>query len=332
MSNNGKPTALQTEGELATSAFESFLAPEEDTQEEAVIEEAEEVIEPEIDEFEEQDEELVDEEDLEYDDEEDGEEETEVEEVEEQPVYRVTVDGEEIEVTQDELLNGYSRQQDYTRKTQELANQRKTIEQQAQELAQRDAIYAQLLPKMEAQLKGELVNEPDWDSLYNDDPIAFVREKQLWDEKKEKLKAAQAEQQRLQQESYVQQQQLIAQQVQEGQQKLLEIIPEWKNAEVASKEKLAIRDYGINVLGYSPQEMDAIYDYRALLGLRNAWLNSKTVEATKKKPTQKAPARVARPGTTTRKKSVAPAKRAKQVLAKTGKVQDAAKVFEQFLK
>ncbi|MDB2619876.1 hypothetical protein N9Y18_06470 [Litoricolaceae bacterium] len=332
MSNNGKPTALQTEGELATSAFESFLAPEEDTQEEAVIEEAEEVIEPEIDEFEEQDEELVDEEDLEYDDEEDGEEETEVEEVEEQPVYRVTVDGEEIEVTQDELLNGYSRQQDYTRKTQELANRRKTIEQQAQELAQRDAIYAQLLPKMEAQLQGELVNEPDWDSLYNDDPIAFVREKQLWDEKKEKLKAAQAEQQRLQQESYAQQQQLIAQQVQEGQQKLLEIIPEWKNAEVASKEKLAIRDYGINVLGYSPQEMDAIYDYRALLGLRNAWLNSKTVEATKKKPTQKAPARVARPGTTTRKKSVAPVKRAKQVLAKSGKVQDAAKVFEQFLK
>ena len=335
MSNNGKPTALQTEGQKATSAFESFLAPEEDTQEEAVIEEAES-IEPEIDELEEQDEEdteeLVDEEELEFDDEEDGEEETEVEEVEEQPVYRVTVDGSEIEVTQDELINGYSRQQDYTRKTQELANQRKTIEQQAQELQQRDAIYAQLLPKMEAQLKGELVNEPDWDSLYNDDPIAFVREKQIWDEKKEKLKAAEAEQQRLQQEAYAKQQEQIAQQVQEGQQKILEIIPEWKNAEVAQKEKLAIRDYGINVLGYAPQEMDAIYDYRALLGLRNAWLNSKTVEATKKKPTQKAPARVARPGTTTRKKSVAPAKRAKQVLAKTGKVQDAAKVFEQFLK
>ncbi len=335
MSNNGKPTALQTEGQKATSAFESFLAPEEDTQEEAVIEEAES-IEPEIDELEEQDEEyteeLVDEEELEFDDEEDGEEETEVEEVEEQPVYRVTVDGSEIEVTQDELINGYSRQQDYTRKTQELANQRKTIEQQAQELAQRDAIYAQLLPKMEAQLQGELVNEPDWDSLYNDDPIAFVREKQIWDEKKEKLKAAEAEQQRLQQEAYAKQQEQIAQQVQEGQQKILEIIPEWKNAEVAQQEKLAIRDYGINVLGYLPQEMDAIYDYRALLGLRNAWLNSKTVEATKKKPTQKAPARVARPGTTTRKKSVAPAKRAKQVLAKTGKVQDAAKVFEQFLK
>ena len=332
MSNNGKPTALQTEGESTTAAFESFLAPKEDRQEEAVIEEVEESVEPEVEDFEEQDEELVDEEELEYDDEEDGEEETEVEELEEQPVYRVTVDGNEIEVTQDELLNGYSRQQDYTRKTQELANQRKLIEQQAQELQQRDAIYAQLLPKMEAQLKGELVNEPDWSSLYDDDPIAYVREKQIWDEKKEKLTAVSAEQQRLQQEAYVQQQQQIAYIVQEGQQRILQIIPEWKNAEIASKEKSAIRDYGINVLGYSAQEMDAIYDYRALLGLRNAWLNSKTVEATKKKPTQKAPARVARPGSTSRKKSLAPAQRAKQVLAKTGKVQDAAKVFEQFLK
>lgn len=335
MSNNGKPTALQTEGELATSAFESFLAPEEDTQEEAVIEEAES-IEPEIDELEEQDEEdteeLVDEEELEFDDEEDGEEETEVEEVEEQPVYRVTVDGSEIEVTQDELINGYSRQQDYTRKTQELANQRKTIEQQAQELQQRDAIYAELLPKMEAQLKGELVNEPDWNTLYDDDPIAYVREKQLWDEKVRKLESVNAEQQRLQEENLVQQQQQIEQLVQYSQQKLLEIIPEWKTQEVAQKEKAAIRDYAVNELGYSEQEIAQVYDYRALLGLRNAWLNSKTVKATKKKPTQKAPARVARPGTTTRKKSVAPAKRAKQVLAKSGKVQDAAKVFEQFLK
>ena len=332
MSNNGKPTALQTEGELATSAFESFLAPEEDTQEEAVIEEVEESVEPEVEDFEEQDEELVDEEELEYDDEEDGEEETEVEELEEQPVYRVTVDGDEIEVTQDELLNGYSRQQDYTRKTQELANQRKLIEQQAQQITQMDAIYAELLPKMKAQLESSLGDEPDWDSLHEDDPIAFVRERQLWDDKRRQLESASAEQQRLQQETYVQQQQQLAAIVEDSQQKLLEIIPEWKKPEVANQEKAEIQNYAINELGYTPEEISQVYDYRALLGLRNAWLNSKTVEATKKRPTQKAPARVARPGSSTRKKSIAPAKRAKQVLAKTGKVQDAAKVFEQFLK
>jgi len=332
MSNNGKPTALQTDGQLTTAAFESFLAPEEDTQEEAVIEEVEESVEPEVEDFEEQDEELVDEEELEYDDEEDGEEETEVEELEEQPVYRVTVDGDEIEVTQDELLNGYSRQQDYTRKTQELANQRKLIEQQAQQISQMDAIYAELLPKMKAQLESSLGDEPDWDSLHEDDPIAFVRERQLWDDKRRQLESASAEQQRLQQETYVQQQQQLAAIVEDSQQKLLEIIPEWKKPEVANQEKAEIQNYAINELGYTPEEISQVYDYRALLGLRNAWLNSKTVEATKKRPTQKAPARVARPGSSTRKKSIAPAKRAKQVLAKTGKVQDAAKVFEQFLK
>ena len=335
MSNNGKPTALQTEGELATSAFESFLTPQEEKVEEAVINEVEEEVieEDELPEAAELEEEVVEDEESDFDDEIDDEEQTEVEDEQEQPTYyKVRIDGEEVEVTLEELQSGYSRQQDYTRKTQELSNQRKTIEQQQQELAQRDAIYSQLLPKLEAQLKGELAGEPDWNKLYEDDPVGYVREKQLWDEKKEKLNATQAEQQRLQQEAMQKQQEQIAQMVQEGQQKLLELIPEWQDPEVATKDKLAIREYGINVLGYSPQEMDAVYDYRALLGLRNAWLQSKTVKATKKKPTEKAKARVARPGTTNRPRSVAPVKKAKQRLAKTGKPSDAAKVFEQLLK
>jgi hypothetical protein len=325
-----KPTALQTDNEKATSAFESFLTPLEDTVEEVDINEVEEIIEEdeltEEVELEEEDTEADD--DFDYDEEFDDEEQNEVEDVVEQPTsYKVKIDGEEVEVTLDELQSGYSRQQDYTRKTQELAQQRKIIEQQQQELAQRDAIYAQLLPKLEAQLSADLANEPDWNRLYEDDPVGYVREKQLWDERKEKLKATQAENQRLQQEALVKQQQQLAQFVEYGQQKLLEIVPEWKNPEIAQQEKLAIRDYGINTLGYTPQEMDSIYDYRALLGLRNAWLNNKTVEATKKKPTEKAPARVARPGAVTKVKSVAPAKRAKQRLAKTGKTSDAAKVF-----
>ena len=334
MSNNGKPTALQTDNEVTTSMFESFLTPEEDKVDEAVIEEVaeEEVIEDDSEYVEEIDQQIADElEDDEYE-EEVEEEQTDVEEEAPQlQTFTVKVDGQEVEVTQEELVNGYSRQQDYTRKTQELSQQRKTIEQQQAELAQRDAIYSQLLPKMEAQLKGELANEPDWENLYSDDPVGYVREKQLWDQKKEKLQAVTAEQQRLQQEALVKQQQQIQQFVEYGNKRLLEIIPEWQNPEIAAKEKLAIRDYAINNLEYSEQEVEQVYDYRALLGLRNAWLNSKTVEATKKKPTQKAPARVARPGTTNRPKTTAPVKKAKQKLAKTGKIQDAAKVFEQII-
>ena len=335
MSNNGKPTALQTDKEVAASMFESFLTPEEDKVEEAVAETEEaveeEVLEEELEAPETLEEDVEDEEEFDEEDELD-EEQTDVEEEAQQPqTFTVKVDGQEVEVTQDELVNGYSRQQDYTRKTQELAQQRKTIEQQQAELAQRDAIYSQLLPKMEAQLKGELANEPDWNALYEDDPVGYVREKQLWDEKKEKLNAVNAEQQRLQQEAFAKQQKQIEEFVQYGNQRLLEIIPEWQNPEVAAKEKAAISEYAIKVLEYTPQEIQQVYDYRALLGLRNAWLNSKTVEATKKKPTQKAPARVARPGTTNRPKTTTRVKRAKQRLAKTGKTSDAAKVFEQLI-
>ena len=336
MAITDKPTALQTDKEVTTSMFESFLTPEEDKVEDAVTE-TEEVTQEEVieddSEFvdEEIDQEIADELEDDYEEELD-EEQTDVEEEAPQlQTFTVKVDGQEVEVTQEELVNGYSRQQDYTRKTQELSQQRKTIEQKQSELEQRDAIYSQLLPKMEAQLNSALGEEPDWNALYEDDPVGYVRQQQVWNEQKQKLDAVQAEQQRLQQESFVEQQKLIQQQVEEGQTKLLEVIPEWQNQEVALKEKAAIGEYAVSTLGYTPEEIQQVYDYRALLGLRNAWLNSKTVEATKKKPTQKAPARVARPGTTNRPKTAAPVKKAKQRLAKSGKVQDAAKVFEQLI-
>ena len=328
MATTEKPTALQTDYQKSVASFESFLSPEEEQ-----IEQTEEIIEDELieeaDEAEEIDKlEEVDQEDL---PEEEFEEQSEVEEVEQPQLYTVKIDGVEQEVTLEELQRGYSRQQDYTRKTQELSQERKTLEQQQAELAQRDAVYSQLLPKMEAQIMGDIENEPDWAKLSEEDPIAYVREKQVWDQKKEKLQAVQAEQQRLQQEAAVKQQEQVQQMIEFGQQKLLEIIPEWSDEKIANKEKSEIRNYAIETLGFSPQEMDQVYDYRALLGLRNAWLQSQTATAAKKKPTQKASVRAGKPGASTRKVSVAPEKKLRQRLAKSGKTADAAKVFEQML-
>ena len=330
MTNNAKPIGLQTNLEQTEQSFESFLTPNEQPENEIEEQATEELVNEE--EIIEDDEPF--EEELEAAEEEDEPQEDQVEEEEsEQPqLYTIKVDGEETQVTLEELQNGYSRQRDYTRKTQELAQQRKAIEAKQQEVSQKDAIYSQLLPKMEATLKGELENEPDWSALYEADPIAYVREKDIWNEKKQKLQAVQAEAQRLQQESAMEQQKKLQQFVEYGNQQLLEQIPEWQDNEVASKEKMAIRDYGVNVLGYTPQEMDSVYDYRVLLGLRNAWLQHKTVQATKVKPTEKkAAARTARPGTSNVPKSTTPVKKARQKLAKTGKVQDAAKLFEQLL-
>lgn len=45
-----------------------------------------------------------------------------------EPEHEVTVAGQKVKVKLSELVSGYSRQQDYTRKTQELAEQRKKLE------------------------------------------------------------------------------------------------------------------------------------------------------------------------------------------------------------
>lgn len=326
-----KPLGLQTSMEEAVTSFEQYLEPEEDKPEEAQIEsQADETVE----------EEIVEEEELQADDFEETEEtetlddeQDEIEEQNEPQLYSVKVNGEDVEVTIDELQSSYSRQADYTRKTQELAQQRKTVEEQKSEVAKNEAIYKELLPKMEAALSESLGTEPDWETLYSNDPIGYVRERDLWNEKQQKLQAVQAEQTRLQEEEQVKQQEQIQKYMQYGEKQILNHVPEWKDKTIQQEEKLAIRDHAINDLGFTAEEINQVYDYRLLLGLRNSWMQNKTQKAVKKKPTQKASARnrVAKPGSVSRKKTSTPLKKSKARLAKSGKVQDAAKVFEQLI-
>lgn len=328
--SNVESTGFKTELQKTADQFENLMTPTEEVeeqQEEQVEEVEEEAVEDVVEDDYDIDEDIeeTEEEEVELDEQESFEE-------EEQPnVYSVKIDGQEQEVTLQELQQGYSRQQDYTRKTQELSQQRKDFEAQQAELAKKDAIYKELLPRMEQTLEGELANEPDWKSLYESDPIAYVREKDVWNEKKEKFKAVQAEQQRLQQEQLTGQQAEIQKAVELGNQKLLEAVPEWKDADVALKEKQSIAKYAMDVLGYSQDEINQVYDYRALLGLRGAWLHHQTGKAIKKKPVEKAPARVGKPGSANKPRTATPLKKAKQRLAKSGKLRDAAKVFENLI-
>ena len=334
MTNTAKPLELQTNMDEAVSSLEQFLDPQEDKPEEAQEElQADETVEEEVVEEEEQEELQADEIEETEETESLDDEQDELEEVDEPQLYTVKVNGEEVEVTIDELQNSYSRQKDYTRKTQELAQQRKTVEEQQSEVAKTEAIYKELLPKMEAALNEGLGEEPDWNALYQADPIGYVRERDLWNEKQQKLQAVQAEKQRLQEEAQAKQQEQIQNYMQYGDKQLLKIVPEWKDQSIAQKEKLAIREHAINDLGFTAEEINQVYDYRLLLGLRNSYLQTKTQKAVKKKPTQKASARnrVGKPGSVTRKNNSTPLKRSKQRLAKTGKVHDAAKVFEQLI-
>ena len=132
-------------------------------------------------------------------------------------------------------------------------------------------------------------------------------------------------------EATLKQQEQIQKFVEYGNQQLTEKIPHWSDVEKSQKEKSAITNYAIKDLGFTAQEINQVIDYRVLLGLRDGMLYRKQVAASKKKPTQKAASRVARPGTSNKPKTMTAVKKAQMKLAKSGKVQDAAKVFEQFI-
>ena len=88
--------------------------------------------------------------------------EEEVEEVEEEvvktetPVYTVKIDGDEHEVTLDELRNGYQRHADYTRKSQTLAEQRKAYESNLEAVQNERGQYADALKTLSAQKSAAL--------------------------------------------------------------------------------------------------------------------------------------------------------------------------------
>ncbi len=104
----------------AQEAILSLLTPEEEKPEEEKVEPTEvEESQPE-----EEDESFEEEEEEEASEEEDESESADEEDEEE--LYAVTVDGEEVGVNLDELMRGYSRQSDYTKKTQQIAEEKKT--------------------------------------------------------------------------------------------------------------------------------------------------------------------------------------------------------------
>jgi hypothetical protein len=115
----------------AASAISAMLAPEEgqaELDETQPAEESEEDLEAAA--SEEDDSGVEDALEDETSEEQSGEEE-EPEEQEQPQTFTVKVDGKEVAVTLDELQKGYSRTQDYTRKTQQIAEVRKQVEQEA---------------------------------------------------------------------------------------------------------------------------------------------------------------------------------------------------------
>ena len=254
------------------------------------------------------------------------------EEQEQPQVFSVKVDGKEVEVTLDELQKGYSRTQDYTRKTQQIAEVRKQTEVELQAVRAEREQYAQLLSALESQVQQVAQPNIDWDRLYQEDPIEWVRQREVMRENQEKAAAIQSEQQRLSQLSQQEQAQFMQQKLQHEQEALLAAIPDWKDAKKAQAEKALLVEFGQKI-GFTPDELKSVVDHRAVLMLRKAALYDQMMSKRGNiKPVTNNGPRPAKPGAAGRVSNTTEAVRAQQRVAKTGRVDDAANAIFQLLK
>ena len=242
--------------------------------------------------------------------------------------FRVKVDGEEVEVTRDELLAGYSRTADYTRKTQALATERKSLEQEVAVARKERAEYGQLVTQLRKLVEKGLEQEPDWAKLKAEDPVAFAVQREEWREKRERLQAVRDEEARVAALEEQEQAKEAEKILREERAKLLnDVLPHWKDAKLASSESKQIAEFMLRN-GFSREELE-VHDSRALGVLWKAWkydqLQAKKPAAQQKVATSK----VVTPGQKVKPTSAVQKARAR--LAKTGTVRDAAALFENFV-
>lgn len=260
-----------------------------------------------------------------------AEDETEDDAESEVPLYTVKVNGKEEQVPVDELVKGYQRQADYSRKTAALAEERRAFEGERQQVTTERTQYAQLLTALSQQLEQLQPQEPDWQRLLDTDPVMYMREKELWNDRQNKLAAANFELQRVQSMQAQEQRSQLAALVNENRQKLVEAVPQWKDPKKWDVDKGKILEYGRRI-GFSDEELDQTYDSRAVVALYKA-MRYDELTAKKPQPVVNKGPKTAAPGSanTVPKKSVTEVTAAKKRLAQTGKVADAAVLFQGFI-
>ena len=246
----------------------------------------------------------------------------------------VEVDGEEITVQ--ELKAANLRQRDYTRKTQELAEQRKALEAKESDIERERAQYAQMLPALQQRLE-QKEQEPDWDTLYDTDPTMAAKAERQWrkqqEEKQSQLQAVQAEQQRVQALQQEKMQQMQEQYVTQQREMLPEIIPEWRDTKVAAQEATQIRDFLLGE-GFTEEDITGLKHATLVKLARKAMLYDRgetRVTEAKAKP-KKARAKTLKSGTkASQPKPKSEAQKAIQNAKQSGRIQDAASAIRALL-
>jgi len=269
----------------------------------------------------------------------DGEDDETEEESEDQPIQslKLKVNGEEIEKPLEEVIALAQQGFDYTKKTQELAEQRKGLEEYAQTVQAQEQAFQQQVQLNQA-LIGDVAQltaidqqlaayaNVNWSQMSDTDFVEaqklFFTYNQLQQQRATLAQQFEAKQNQLMQTH----QQALARRVQEGQSVLAREIPNWSR-----ETSQAIISTG-KEYGFTDDELSGIVDPRHVKVLHDAmqWRKLKSNTSVKNKISTAKP--IVKPGAKdTKQLANSQVKQTREALRKTGKADLATKLIEQML-
>jgi len=180
----------------------------------------------------------------------------------------VKVDGQDTQVTLEELKNGYSRQSDYSKKTQALADERRGLDTERSKIdTELEAVKKErddYAVKLQSFIKSDKQEDIDWDKVYEQDPIEYVRLKAESDKKKEVRQQAESELKTIQEKQKEEQQKKYAEYVTTQSNMLSEKVPEFADPVKKGKIQAGVKNY-LNEIGFSDQELSMLTDHRTVM-------------------------------------------------------------------
>lgn len=233
----------------------------------------------------------------------------------------LTVGDEELSV--EDLRNGYLRQSDYTKKTQQVSEQRKEVE------GLRDQ-YAHALEWMGRQWTGQLdrFNGVNWQQLQTQNPAEYQRLAGEYTQVKQSVDAVQAAQNQFLEQVQTQQKAQMEKQAKETLTNLKSLHPEWSNDTYREIQELVVNDYGANPAEIQSETRQWVMELALdAMKYRKARQQGtlKRAEPPKSKPQ-------ARSGNADQLLDARTIKAEREQLRKSRRVEDAAKVLERDLR
>ena len=250
-------------------------------------------------------------------------------------MYTIKIDGKDTEVTLEELQNGYSRQADYTRKSQVLAEQRKKADDELATTQQERQRYLSQLEQLNSQADSKLkeLSSTDWNKLKEEDPMEYMTQRDAYRDIQENRRILKDEQKEVGLKQQQEQLTRFEEVKKVNYNELVQRLPEWGDPEKGSQVKQAVKNYAVGK-GFTENELNNLIDARSVEVLHKAMLYENLLKAKISNKKTKIVPKMQKPGVGTLKSEVSSdkvkAQRAR--LRKSGHVNDASSLIESLMR